>query len=140
MDDALAVGVSEGVRHLLGEVQCGVHAQLNLPPQAVPERLSTDVRHSVPELACRIARVEDWKNVRVLEAGRDSDLAEKALGAQCCRELGMEDFEGDQSVVSEVPSAVDRGHATASEFFLEHVAIAEGMGQRWDYCGHDTAG
>jgi hypothetical protein len=78
--------------------------------------------------------------VRVLEARRDLDLAEKALGAQGRRELGMEDFEGDQSVVSEVPGAVDRGHATASEFFLEHVAIAQGMGQRWDYCGHDTAG
>ena len=124
VDDALAVGVSEGVRHLPGDVQRAVHAQLNLPPQAVPERLSTDVRHGVPELACRIAGVEDWKNVRMLQAGGELDLAEKALGAQCRRELGMENLEGDQPVVSEVPGAVDRGHAAAPEFLLEHVAIA----------------
>jgi hypothetical protein len=49
---------------------------------------------------------------------------EKALGAQCRRELGMENLEGDQPVVSEVPGAVDRGHAAAPEFLLEHVAIA----------------
>jgi hypothetical protein len=83
--------------------------------------------------------VEDWKNVRVLEAGGDSDLAEKAFGAQCGRELRMEDFERDQAVVSEIPGAVDRGHATASEFFLEHIAIAQGIGQGWDDCGHGTA-
>ena len=139
VDDALPVGVSEGVRHLLGEVQCAVHAQLNLPPQAIPERLSMDVGHGVPELACCLAGVEDWKNVRVLQAGGESDLAEKALGAQCRRELGMENFEGDQPVVSEITGAVDRGHAATPEFLLEHVAIKEGLGQRWDYCGHGTA-
>src|SRR6185295_6435692 len=98
VNDALPVGVPEGVRHLPGEVQCAVHAQLNLPPQAIPERLATDVGHGVPELACCFTGVEDWKNVRMLQARGEPDLAEKALGSQCRRKLGIENFEGDQPV------------------------------------------
>ena len=60
----------------------------------------------------------------MLQAGGESDLAEKSLGAQRRREFGMEHLEGDQPVVSEVTGAVDRGHAATPEFLLEHVAIA----------------
>ena len=76
----------------------------------------------------------------MLQAGGDPDLAEKPLGTQGRREFGVENFEGDQPVVAEVPGTVDRGHATAPEFLLEYVAIAQGLGQWWHYCRHGVAG
>ena len=126
MDDALAVCVSERIRHLLGELQCAVHAQLDLPPQTVPERLSTDVRHSVPELARGVAGVEDRENVRVLQAGGDADLAEEAVRTQGRCELGVDNLERDGAVVAKVAREVNRGHAAPPELALDRVAVGQG--------------
>ena len=67
------------------------------------------------------------------------DLAQEALGAERGGELGAEHLEGDLAVVLEVVGQVDRGHAAAPELALEHVAVAEGVGEKRVDCGHNTA-
>ena len=62
----------------------------------------------------------------MLEAGGDSNLPEKALGAECGDQLVAQDLDGDGPVVLEVAGEVDRGHAAAAQLALEAVAVAEG--------------
>ena len=61
----------------------------------------------------------------VLEASAEPDLAKEAIGSQCLRQFGVEDFEGDGPVVAEVVGEIDSGHSTASQLTLEGVAIAQ---------------
>ena len=63
----------------------------------------------------------------MLEPGGELDLAEEAIGAQHGRELGVEDLQGDQTVMLDVPGQVHRRHAAAAELPLEDIAVAEGV-------------
>jgi len=66
----------------------------------------------------------------VLEAGRQPDLPQKAIGPHARGERGVEDLEGDGPVVPEVGGQVDGRHAAAAQLPLDAVAIAEGGIQR----------
>jgi hypothetical protein len=63
----------------------------------------------------------------MLQVGGDSDLLQKALGAQRRSHLGHQDFEGDLSVVLPVVREVDNCHPTATQFPLDSVAVGEGF-------------
>ena len=125
MDDAVAVGVVQGGRGLARDPERVAHRELLLAGEAGAEGLALDVGHGEPEPAGRVARVEHGEDVRVLEPGREADLAKEALGAESGGELGVEDLEGDGAVVLEVAGEEDGGHATAAELALERVTAAK---------------
>jgi hypothetical protein len=60
--------------------------------------------------------------VRVLQPGGEADFALEALGAERPGQLGVEDLEGDGSVVLEVGGEEDRGHAAPAELAKDGVA------------------
>ncbi len=66
----------------------------------------------------------------MLEVGGEPDLAQEALGAQDGSQLTAQQLESHWAVVLEVAREVDRGHASAPQLALEHVAILD--------CGHKT--
>ena len=55
-----------------------------------------------------------------------SGSPEKALGAETCGKLGVENLQRDRAVVPEVVGEIDRGHSAAAELALEHVAVGQG--------------
>ena len=61
----------------------------------------------------------------VAEPGRDADLAQEALGAEHRAEVGVEHLERHLTVMPDVVSQVDRGHAAAAELPLERVAAGQ---------------
>jgi len=61
--------------------------------------------------------------VRVVEAGRDLDLAQKALGTECCGKLGLEHLDGYFAMVLQVLGEVDRRHPAVAELALDCVAV-----------------
>ena len=76
----------------------------------------------------------------MLEPRGELDLAQEPLGTEGGGELGLEHLEGDRPVVLEVAGEIDRGHAAAPELALEHVAVAQGVGEeRRGDCGHGGA-
>ena len=56
--------------------------QLLLPVQVVPKRLALDVGHDVVEEAAGFPGVVQRQDVRVVQRGRDLDLAQEPLRAQ----------------------------------------------------------
>jgi len=48
----------------------------------------------------------------------------------------LQHLEGNQAVVLEIPSEIDRGHSAAAELALEREAVVHGMSQRLRRDGH----
>jgi hypothetical protein len=82
VDDPVAVGVGEGREDVAGDLERVLQREQLLASEPVPQRLALHVGHGVPELAGRFAGVMDREDVRMLQARGESDLAQKALGAQ----------------------------------------------------------
>jgi len=57
----------------------------------------------------------------VVKLGSNLDFAEEAIGRQGGAEVGVEDLDGDLSVVLEVLGQVDRGHTTAAQLAEDSV-------------------
>src|SRR2546426_12470093 len=79
VDDALPVGVAERVGDVAGDPERLVEREPALAPQAMAQRLSLEVRHDVVEQPCRLARREDWHDVRVAELRGKVDFADEPL-------------------------------------------------------------
>jgi hypothetical protein len=76
-----------------------------------------------------LAGVMDRKDMGVLEASRDLDLAEESLRAEAGGELGVEHLEGHGAIVAEIERPEYRGHPAAAELALDAVAVGEGSPQ-----------
>ena len=96
------VGVVQRLRHLAREPDGVLDRELHFAPQPVAEALALDVGHRVPELPVRLAGVVNREDVRVLEPGRRSDLAQEALGTERRGELRVQDLERHAPVVPEI--------------------------------------
>ena len=59
----------------------------------------------------------------MLQLRRRLDLAEEALAAESCRELGMEDLDGNVKIVLDVAREVYSSHAAAPELPLDEVVV-----------------
>jgi hypothetical protein len=121
----MAVGVVECISRFPGDGDCACNRQLGLAVYTGAERLAGDVWHGEPELADSLARVQNGEYVRVLQPGRDVDLALEALGAKSVRQIGVEDLEGYGPVVPEVVGKVDHGHSTPAELSLDAIAVGQ---------------
>jgi hypothetical protein len=129
VDRAVPVGIVERQRRLAGDAHRVGDGQLALAPEPVAQALAFDVRHGEPQATRRLARVEHGKDVGVLQAGGELDLAQEPLGAEAGRHLGVEHLEGHRAVVPQVAGEVDRGHAPTPELTLERVALGQPLPQ-----------
>jgi hypothetical protein len=57
MNHPLSVGIGQCIGHLASDLECLIHWELGLAAQAIPQRLSLDVRHHVVEESRGLARV-----------------------------------------------------------------------------------
>jgi hypothetical protein len=71
----------------------------------------------------------DGQDVGVLEPGGEPDLALEPLGTERLGQIGMEDLERDRPVVPHVVGEIDRRHAAAPQLAVQHVPVAQGVGQ-----------
>lgn len=137
VDDAVAVGVVEGVGHLGGDAHRFLDAQLGFPVELPAQRLAVEERHDVIQEAPLAPGVEEREDVRVLELRGGRDLPEEAFRPQQCREFGAEHLDRDPAVMPEVRGEEDRRHATGADRAVDLVAIAKGGLQLGERVGHE---
>jgi hypothetical protein len=70
-----------------------------------------------------LAGIEDWQDMRVLQAGSGPDFPLEAFWAEGGGEVGMHDLQRDRAVVPEIVGQKHRGHATPPQLALEPVAV-----------------
>jgi hypothetical protein len=63
--------------------------------------------------------------VRVLQARRDPDLAEKTLGTEKVGQVRVQQLERNRPVVFQVPGIKDGGHSATTKLPLDAVAVGQ---------------
>jgi hypothetical protein len=137
--DTQRVRGSQGVHHLRQDLDRLIYRELPHPVQPLAQRLSRDVRHNVEAEAGGLAGVEQREDVRVLQSRRDFDFAEESVAAQGHGQLGPKHLHRDLAVMPDVPRQINGGHPPAPELPLEHIAVAEGVGEERIDCSHERA-
>ena len=122
MHDAALVRVRERAGHLAPDADRLLDGQPVVRAEPLPQRVALDVRHDVVELLRRRARIVDGEDVRMLQTGRELDLALEALRAERVRQLGVQDLDGDEPLVPHVVREEHRRRSAATDLPLQDVA------------------
>jgi hypothetical protein len=133
VNDVVAVGVVERVRHLFGDPEHLIQRQPPGGSEPGPHRFALHVRHDVEgtgNLARGPVRLEHAgvvyrEDMRVMELGRELDLAQESLDADLERDLRAEDLDSDLAVVPHIAGEIHHGHPTASQLALEQITIGK---------------
>jgi hypothetical protein len=125
MDHALRVRIIERGGDLSRDRERILERQLPLAPDPVEQRLAIDARHRVVQASARPAPVEQWQDVRMVEAPLDLDLPEEARGADRRGHLRTKDLQRDGAIVNEVVCAIHHSHAALAEQVLDRVAVRQ---------------
>jgi hypothetical protein len=140
MDHAVLVSVVQRLRRLPRDPKRILERQLPVAPEPVAQALALDEGHGEPELPGGGAGIVHGQDVRVLEAGREADLALKPLGPEGLGQVGVKHLEGDGAVVLQVGRKEDRGHPAAAEFAEEGVLASEAGFELRAQVGHGFSG
>ena len=143
VDYAALVGLGERVGDLPRQPDDLGHRQLSGPGQSLAECLALHEGHHVVGKRLRAgagsdhARVKQTDDVWVLQLGGDPDLLEKALRAEGSTQLRPQHFDRHFTIMFQVLRKVYRGHAALAELPLDHVAVAQSVGEARVDCGHN---
>jgi hypothetical protein len=127
---AAAMRVVESISNLSQNARALVERERAIALEAVPQRLTLDERHDEVQESVCLAGVVQRQNVWMLKACDDSDLAEKAFGAERRRQVRKQHLDGDAPLVLAVAGEVDAGHPPSPDLAYEVVAVHQGLGER----------
>src|SRR5256885_17015001 len=91
MRQTALVRVAQCVEHLGGEPDGSVDGQHSLAAEHLPERLARNVWHDEPEQVIALARIDQRRDVRMMQLRGVANLAQKAIGGERDRELRSEE-------------------------------------------------
>jgi hypothetical protein len=87
------------------------------------EALSFHERHCIEEKPFRLAGIEQRKDVGMLKARENPDLARKPVRPEGGGELRPQDFHRNLSIVLQVLGQIDRRHASRTQLTLDGIAV-----------------
>jgi hypothetical protein len=122
----MLVSVAQGLGYFASNPERILHRKLPLALQPSSKGLALHIGHRVIQQPVSLTGVVEAQDVRVIQARRDVNLAEEALGPEHGTELRVQHLEGHRPIMSEVVGEVHGGHAAAAELALEHVPPFEG--------------
>ena len=139
MHHTLALRVGERLRDLGGDPHRILERELVLALQPGAERFALHVGHHVVEETLPGARVVQREDVRMLQPGGDLDLAQEPLGPHHRRQLGVQHFDGDPTVVLQVLGEEYRRHAAPTELTLDRITTGERVTEEFQEVGHERS-
>jgi hypothetical protein len=99
-------------------------------------RASFDERHDVVQQALCVSRVQNRKDVRVVELAQDLDLTGEAVGAERGCQVGIEDLHRDLPPVPHVLADEHGGHSALADLTLDLVAIWQRFAELFEQPRH----
>ena len=124
--------VIESIAHVSRNGEDVSQHELPFSPDAFAQRLPGDEWHRVVQLPFADSGLEQWQDVRVLQAARDLDLALKAHRADGRRQLGPQHFDRDRLPIAEVLGQEDDRGAPAADLPLKGKLLAQRRGNAWE--------
>ena len=125
VDDAVPVGVGEGVDHLAQDAHRLDDGQLAFARELEPERLARDERHDVVEQVAGRSGREQRNDVRVLQAGGELDLPLESLDVHRSAHLGRQELDDDLTTEPDLFGQEDAAHAAATQLLQDAVVVAD---------------
>src|SRR6266508_5765196 len=104
-------------------MNCFVDRKLLFTVESLSQRLPFDIRHHVVKKALRLAGIEQWKYMRMIQPCSELDLPQKPIGAEGRGELGVKHLERNDAVVLDVLREVHGRHAAATELAIHRVRV-----------------
>ena len=103
-----------------------VSATESRPPlgQELAQGGALDVRHDVVDEPVALARVEQMRDMGMVELGGQLDLSEEPVGRDADQELGVQDLERDR-LAARLPRQEDPGVPALADLALDLVASLE---------------
>ncbi len=126
MDHVLPMRIGQRVEHLLEDPHRVPHRQLALAGQLGAERLALDERHDVVEEVALGPGGEQRDDVRVLQLGRELDLAVEPLDVDARAHLGRQHLDHHAPAELDLLRQEHAAHAAAAQFLVEAVGAAQG--------------
>ena len=74
--------------------------------------------------------------MRVVQVGSDLDFLLVPLGTHCSGQFRPENFDGNVSLMLQVLSEIDNGHATATKFTIYGIPVGKSSFQTIQVVGH----
>jgi hypothetical protein len=140
MDHAMAMRVIEGVGRLAREANGILDGKLPFAREPVPQAFAFDERHREPELRRGLARVEDAKQMRMLQTRRKANLLPKPLGAKRRGDVRMQHFQRHRTIVAHIVREKNGRKSAASDLPLDAVGLSERGGQGRVFVQSDLPG
>src|SRR5438445_6230301 len=106
--------------------------ELILALESLAQGLAFDVRHDVIKKSFDLAGIEERKDVRMIEAGDDLDLAEKPLRPDRLGESGVKDLQRNDALVFGILREADGSHPTPTELAVNGVTGSEQLPEALD--------
>ncbi len=133
VDDPVPVGELEGTSGFGRDPERLDEGKLAVAAETLAEALPFHIGHREPEVAPDLSRIEYRQNVRMLQPGRELDLALESLRTERGRDRGQEHLERDEALMLDVAGEIHRRHAASAELALDEVAIGQGVAKTgWD--------
>src|SRR5215510_5198851 len=85
-------------------------------------RLPFDERRYEEEMVCRLSRVVEREDSRMMQPGGDFDLAKEAIRFERLAQLGAKNFERDLALVVVIVGEKNNRHPSASQLAYDLVA------------------
>jgi hypothetical protein len=129
VDDAVRVCVFQRRTNGQRDANGFVDRQLTLAIEPGAERLALHERHHIVEQPRRLARVEQRKQIRMLQVRGDPDLREKTLDSENRAELRIQHFDCDRAIVAQIARQIDGGHPAGADLAIDRVATLQGRAE-----------
>src|SRR4051794_22970605 len=140
MDYMMAMSIVQRGGDLTRDPERVADGELLLPGDAIAQGLAFDERHHVKQIRFRLARVEQRKDVRVLQIGGQLDLGQESLGTDHGGKLRTKHLERNLSVVPEVGRQVDGRHTAGADFSVQTIAFSQSGLEPAEQFGHMSLG
>ena len=125
--DAVLVRVRERLGHVAQQSHRLGDGERRAAFESRAQRFTLDERHGEPGQAVHRAGGVHRHDVRMLQLGREEDLAIEALDVHARRELGRQHLHDDLATERGVFGEEDARHAATAELALDRVGGAEGL-------------
>ena len=124
MDNAAAMSVGESARDVLEDADRLTNRE-RTASHARAHGLAIHIRHDEIRQLIGLARAEHGHDMRMLQRGREHDLALEAIDGDAGRELPRQHLDHDLTAERVVGGDEDDRHATATELTLDGVGGPE---------------
>src|SRR5687767_1784099 len=130
MNHFMPVSVVERRCYLRRDTNRFLDWQLPLPIEPCAKRFARDVRHDVKEASVSFSRVEQLKEIGMLEVGGDPDFAQETLAAENGRQLRLEDLQRNGAMMPEITGEIHCRHSAGADLALDLVSFGDRALQR----------